>query len=346
MSKVLKNSDLSERPAIRTLLAVSLCASIAAFGCTTDRTVGNGDPVVTPGVRTSPTGGASTGTETESTPPPMMSSYSGAQALPAVRPRTARMSREEAALLLTELQPRVRVLGPVAPGNGGRGYSVDPQLIANAQRVGQRSTINSTIYSAPGEAVISGAGEASGGGDAATTFLDTVGVDATGVAGGVTSAGTVAGTSAVAGSTVTNGATAIDAGTTVTSAAGTTIAPTTAATATPTGSAIGVPSALASVRTLSPTAAAVVNPPASISGSPALATVSSSRTAGTVARRNTVTAGTAQTATATQSATTSVGVANPVRVVTTNGRVTVTNATATTGTTAGVTAGTATGRQQ
>ncbi|HEU4888708.1 MAG TPA: hypothetical protein VFV49_12550, partial [Thermoanaerobaculia bacterium] len=91
MSKVLKNSDLSERPAIRTLLVVSLCASIAAFGCTTDRTVGNGDPVTTPGVRTSPTGGATTGTETESVPPPMMSSYSGSQALPAVRAR-ARVS--------------------------------------------------------------------------------------------------------------------------------------------------------------------------------------------------------------------------------------------------------------
>ena len=331
MSKVLKNSDLTERPAIRTLLAFSLCASIAAFGCTTDRTLGNGDPVVTPGLRTSPTGGAATGTETEATPPPMMSSYSGAQALPTVRPRVARVSREEAALILAELQPRVRVLGPVAPGNGSHGYASDPQQIANAQRVGQRSTINSTIYSSPAEAIISGAGEGIGGGaDASATFLDTVGVDATGGVAGTA----VAGTSAVAGSTVTNGATALNAGTTVTDAGGAVIAPTTAATATPTGTAIATPSALASVRTLSPTASAVVNPPASISSSPALATVSSSRTAGTAARNTTVTAATAnaQTATttaATQSAT--VGVASPVRVVTTNGRVTVTNATATTG---------------
>lgn len=319
MSKVLKNKDLTERPAIRTLLAFSLTASIAAFGCTTDRTVGNGDPVVTPGLRTSPTGGASTGTETESVPPPMMSSYSGASALPAVRPRVARVSREEAALILTELQPRVKVLGPVAPGNGGRGYSADPYAISNAQRTGQRSTINSSIYSAPGEGIISGAGEAIGGGDASATFLDTVGVDANGVATGVAGATSVAGAATVAGSTVTNGATAVSAGTTVTNAGGTVIAPTTAATATPTGSAISAPSAFASVRTLSPTASAVVNPPASISSSPALASVSSSRTA---APRTTVTAGTAsaQTATVTKqaSATASATVANPVRVMTTD----------------------------
>jgi hypothetical protein len=334
MSKVLKNNDLTERQAIRTLLAFSLTASIAAFGCTTDRTAGNGDPVVTPGLRTSPTGGVSTGTETESVPPPMMSSYSGASALPAVRPRVARVSREEAALILAELQPRVKVLGPVAPGNGGRGYSVDPYAVANAQRTGQRSTINSSIYSAPGEGIISGAGEAVGGGDASATFLDTAGVDATGVATGVTGTTSVAGAATVAGSTVTNGATAVNAGTTVTNAGGAVIASTTAATATPTGTAIVAPSAFASVRTLSPTASAVVNPPASISSSPALASVSSSRTAGTAVRSTTVTTGTANAQTATAatqaSATMSATVANPVRVVTTNGRVTVTNSAATT----------------
>lgn len=271
MSKALKQNDLSERPAIRTLLAVSLCASIAAFGCTTDRTLGNGDPVVTPGLRTSPTGGATTGTESESLPPPMMSSYTGAQALPAVRPR---ISREEAALVLTEMQPRVKLLGPVAPGQSGRAYPSD--LVAlSLQQVNAVPTVNSSAYSpVPTPGIISGAGE------------------------GV--AGTASGSTAV------------------TNADAAAIA---AATATPTGIAILTPSALASVRTLSPTAAAVVNPPASISSSPALATASSSQTAG-----STITAGTVNTqAPVTQSV--SGSTLNPVRVVTTNGRVTVTNAT-------------------
>ncbi|MFL6247018.1 MAG: hypothetical protein ACJ74H_13390 [Thermoanaerobaculia bacterium] len=301
MSKSLKDSNLSERRVIPTLLAVSLCASIAAFGCTTDRNVGNGDPVVTPGLRTSPTGGATTGTETESVPPPMMSSYSGAQALPAVQPRVARISREEAALLLTEMQPRVKVLGPVAPGPSpsanGRVYASD-QIALRLQSVEARSTINSSIYSpAPDAGIISGAGEPVGG-------VTVIGGDVLGA--GVTPTSNVAGTATTA---------------------------TAAATATPTGTAIATPSALGSVRTLSPTAAAVVNPPASISGSPALATVSSARTGGTVVRGNTITAGTVNTqapTTQSVSGTTSIGV-NPVRVMTTNGRVTVTNVTSTSG---------------
>jgi hypothetical protein len=313
MSKVLKKSDLAEQPAIRTLLAVSLCASIAAFGCTTDRTLGDGDPVVTPGLRTSPTGGTSAGSENESVPPPMMSSYSGTQPLPAVRPR---ISREEAALLVTEMQPRVRVLGTVAPGDSGRPYVSDQPGLGLAPTIPARSTVNSSIYSGPNAVVSSGAGGAVGGTDASALFVDTATVDAGNVATGVTSS------ASVAGSSVTNGGTV-----NVTNPGGAVIAPTTAATGAPTANSFVAPPAFASVRTLSPTAAAVVNPPASVSGSPAVASVSSARTAGTVARSSTVTAGTTQAATTQQSVsgTTSAAVANPVRVVTTNGRVTVTN---------------------
>ena len=48
MNKSLNHSNLHERSATRTLLVVSLCGALAAFGCTTDRNLGNGDPVVTP----------------------------------------------------------------------------------------------------------------------------------------------------------------------------------------------------------------------------------------------------------------------------------------------------------
>jgi hypothetical protein len=333
MSKTLKNQNLSERPATRTFLALSLAASMAAFGCTTDRNVGNGDPVVTPGLRTSPTGGNSAGSESGSVPPPMMSSYSGVQPLPAVRPRIARMSAAEAAALLAEQrQPRVRVLGPASPDSGGRPYVSDAVAYGQpyaGQQTEPRSTVNSSIYSAPTAVITSGAGEAIGSTDAAAaTVVATNGAALT----GTTAASTVAGSSV--GTTVATTTTS-SLGTNVTNAGGAVIAPTSAA-ATPTASAIAAPAAFASVRTLSPTAAAVVNPPASISSSPALATVSSARTAGTTRSTaattgSTATTGTTTTATSaspTQSGTATANVANPVRVVNSNGRMTITNVTA------------------
>ena len=302
MSKMLKKSNLDERPATRMLVAISLCATMVAVGCTTDRTLGNGDPVVTPGLRTSPTGGTSYGTESESVPPPMMSSYSGASALPAVRPR---VSREEAALLLAEMQPRVRVLGVVAPGSSGRPYvsgGTPPSMM-----IPGRSTVNSSIYSGPNSVVTSGAGEAIGGtADAGAVFVDTATVDAA----NVVTTGVGLGATVVA-PTVTNGATV------VTNPSAAVVAPSTAVSETATANSLVAPPAFASVRTLSPTAAAVVNPPASVSGSPAIASVSSQRTAGTTQAATTQSVATPSTASA--------SVANPVRVVTTNGRVTVTN---------------------
>lgn len=103
MSKMLKKHKLTERPAIRTLFAISLCATMAAFGCTTDRSVANGDPVVTPGLRSA------------TLPPPMMSSSS--------------VSASDAASIMAQHQ-RVRVLGVASPGNPGRPYVSDPTSIA------------------------------------------------------------------------------------------------------------------------------------------------------------------------------------------------------------------------
>ena len=99
MSKSLKKGYLSERAGRRTFLAISLCASMVAVGCTTNRNVGNGGPVVTPGVRTVPTGGTATGSESQPVPPPMMSSSAAA-----------------ATMAPLQSQPRVTYLGPAAPG--------------------------------------------------------------------------------------------------------------------------------------------------------------------------------------------------------------------------------------
>jgi hypothetical protein len=361
MSKTLKSSNLSERPASRTLLAVCLCATMAAFGCTTDRNV-SGDPVVTPGVRTSPTGGMSGGSETGNMPPPMMSSYSG-EALPAVQPRrVAGVSAAEAAAILAEQQPRVRYLGPGYAGAPNRPYVSDGQtnlFTYPAQQVNPRTTVNSSITSGPTAVVTSGAGEGIGGGvDAATAeFLAASGAvldNGTGVTGAstlggstITGTGTALGTNVtIAGSTATVTPSATMAQPATVSPSATTISPTVAATVVPSGFAatrslsptaaavVNPPASISSLtqsstiagETLSPTAASVANAPASISALPATATrtaTTSRRT--TAAATNTATTGTATTATA-PIASTNVGVSNPVRVMTdANGRVVVTN---------------------
>lgn len=231
MSKSLNSSNLPERSAMRALLAISLCASMAAFGCTTNRNLGNGDPVVTPGTRSVPTSGTSAGSESEPVPPPMMSS----SVTSSMTSSMSRMSADEAAAIMARQQPRVRILGPVSPGNGGHPYASD-QILPRQQREA-RYTINSTINSQPTEAITSGAGEAVASSDAAESFL-------------------------------------ANTGTNVTNAAAPVIAPSGTA-ITPTSNAVSTPGSFASVRTLSPAAASVVNPPASISGSPAVATTSS-----------------------------------------------------------------------
>ena len=297
MSKSLIKSNLSERSPRRALLAVSLCASMAAFGCTTDRTLSNGDPVVTPGSRTAPTGGTSAGTESEAIPPPMMSSFSNGSV--PVRTFDERLSANAAAAIMAEQQPRVRVLGISSPDNGGRPYASDRMMVAQQGEV--RSSVNSTIYSGPTEVITSGAGEPLPNVDASGTIVDTSGVVVG--TGGSTAASTVIGSSGT---------------TDLTNAAAPVITPSGTA-ITPTSNAVSTPAAFASVRTLSPTAASVVNPPASISGSPAVATRSASRT-------NTTNATVAPSSTST---TTNVGVTNPVRVQNANGRITITNSGAT-----------------
>jgi hypothetical protein len=323
MSKVLRTDNLSERPSKRALVAITLCATMATFGCTTDRNLGNGNPVVSPGVRTSPTGGSSAGSETEATPPPMMSSYSGTEALPTVQRRVKKLSASEAAAIMAQhqQQPRVKVLGPAYPGLAGRPYFSDGLAAQySLPQVYGPATVNSSLTSAPTPGTISGAGE---GFAAGATVADTGAFAA-----GVTDAAVVAGTNANGTLAVTN------------ATAGATLASPSSAAVTPTGAAIGLPAGAFAATTLSPTAAAVVNPPASISGSPALATASATRLG--AGRLQTVTPATPTTSTATTiaattragvrantaSATTGVtatGTVNPVRVVNTNGRVTVTN---------------------
>jgi len=123
MSKVLNKKNLTERRSTPALVAVSLAISMAAFGCTTDRHLGNGDPVTTPGIRTSPTGDAATGSETAPTTPPMTSSSRFDS--PVRTGRIHRVSADEAAAIMAANQSSVRVLGPASPGTAGQRYVSD-----------------------------------------------------------------------------------------------------------------------------------------------------------------------------------------------------------------------------
>jgi hypothetical protein len=152
MTKNLKNSKLRQRS---TLLVVALSTTLALGACTTDRHLGDGDPVTTPGVRTTPTTGVG-GSESAPSNPPMMSS-TGIAVRSAPRP----MSAAEAAALLVDNLPPVRVLGPSSPDAATRGYVSEGlqtgQFVNPAIRTNPQLSVNSSISSQPVEAVTSGA---------------------------------------------------------------------------------------------------------------------------------------------------------------------------------------------
>lgn len=163
MGKPKLNNDLQKQRVARPLLAVSLAASLAAFGCTTNQNLGNGTPTRSgPDVRTAPTSGVTSGGETTS-PPPMTSSYTRAEVLPSVTQRTIRRRSpdEAAAIMAGGVQPaRGRYLGVVSPGTPGRGYQSDSvqTFVPPALQTNPQLTINATISSNPLPAVSSGAG--------------------------------------------------------------------------------------------------------------------------------------------------------------------------------------------
>lgn len=141
-------------------LAITLAASLAALGCTTNQNLGNGTPTRSgPEVRTAPTSGVTSGGETYTPPvnPPMTSSYNRSQVLPTMKPRLIRRSPDEAAAILAGNQPlHGRYLGVVSPGaatrvgyqsDGNRNY-VNPALQTNPQL-----TVNSSISSQPNEVI-------------------------------------------------------------------------------------------------------------------------------------------------------------------------------------------------
>lgn len=144
MGKIHENNHLGPRLASRSLLGMSLAASLAALGCTTNLNPGSGAPTrVGPELHSAPTSGITSGSE-RATPPPMTSSYTRAEAAPVTRPRPMRRSAAEAAAIMAGRQVRGRYLGVVNPGPPTRPYVsgvaayanpgafVDPQVIVSS----------------------------------------------------------------------------------------------------------------------------------------------------------------------------------------------------------------------
>lgn len=341
MRNSLKNDNLSERPAARAILALALAASLAAFGCTTNRTPGNGEPLSgAPGAGPgAPTSGVSGGTSsgTGNVNPPMTSSSMHNDALPTVNARSRRLplSADEAAAIMAannNFRRGVRILGPVNPGSAGRSYASDGVVTGQFQNPAMNLnpivTVNSSVNSIAHVPAV-----AAGGGDAGV-IADTATL--TGAIAGNALVGPAAGTVGDGGGVIFSPATAI---TTPTAAA---LPVTTGAFAAGPGSVSGtIPGttlATTSSGTLTPTVAAGGLPSPTVASSAITASTGTVRAAGTAAanatnlNNATTNATTASNATVAsrstaRGATASANVANPVRVTQdANGRVTVTNA--------------------
>src|SRR4028118_1744464 len=160
MSKAQENKNLQRRRTSSSLLAVSLAASMAAFGCTTNRNLGNGTPAESgPGVRTAPTSGVTSGSEGETpvVPPPMTSASSSSSTSASSTSSSLNTNRstrikqsagsraDAAAAIMAQHQGvRGRYLGTVNPGTATRGYVSDRltgQLIPPAMLVNPQQTI-------------------------------------------------------------------------------------------------------------------------------------------------------------------------------------------------------------
>ena len=165
------------------LVAASLAATLAAYGCSSNQYAGSGQPTpVTPTINSvnhGMTSGSSYGTEGT---PPMSSSYAN--------PSARVVNVDALAILAAEQGFRGRVLGPVNPDGALNGVTVaSGQFVSPAQQVYPQSTVNSSINSQPTPVI-------TGGDIAVTTASSGTTVGATAAALGTTPAATTAATAA------------------------------------------------------------------------------------------------------------------------------------------------------
>ncbi len=214
MRKTLNQTDWIERNGLRMLAAVTLAGSLAAFGCSMDRTPAYGQPgmstpaagSVAPNATSTPGSANTMGSMPLGPTPHAMISSSPASGESA--------SLDALATLKADEGYRGKVLGPAAPGDNSvpsasmqqtTGQFISPSVYANPQ-----STVNSSISSAPTPAIVSGAGGDTGGVfvagatlPATTAAIATGGMTANAAINGVQNAG-VTGVSSTTATPITN----------------------------------------------------------------------------------------------------------------------------------------------
>jgi hypothetical protein len=294
---------------LRGFAAAAAIASLAAFGCSTNRTPGDGQPAMTAPATPSATPGTSSGTSN----PPMASAYSQGVSVDRANDSAAIMAAHQRERFLGTINPSGPQPNPPQPQ--ATGQFIPPSAYANPQ-----ATVNASISSAPTPVIT--------GGDTSDRAVFLGGVT-TGAATGTTAAATVGPTTtASAPALATSGVTA-----TPTTAAIATTPTLTNTTATPTTAAIAAtPGHFAA----GPTGATntILTPTLTSSATPSPTRATTTLGALRVTQGGTTTTA-ASTSSATASATTTrtLGTARvvaPIRVLTNaNGTVTVTNVTTT-----------------
>jgi hypothetical protein len=304
---------------LRGFAAAAAIASLAVFGCSTNRTPGDGQPAMTAPASPSSTPGTSSGTN-----PPMASA--AAEGISVDR------ANESAAILAAH--QRERFLGTINPSGPQPNYSLQapptgqvnpPSMYANPE-----VTVNASISSDPTPVITSGGA----GGDGAII----IGSSTTGTTTGTTAAATVGATTAATATPTTAAIattpTAVNTIATPTTAAimatptmtNTTATPTTAAATTPTvGQFATGPTTTTGTSTtiLTPTLTSAATPSPTRAANPPLATLRLTQAATTSSTT------TASTTTASSTAIRTTASA-PIRIITNaNGTVTVTNTTST-----------------
>ncbi|HEV7485459.1 MAG TPA: hypothetical protein VGQ65_07220 [Thermoanaerobaculia bacterium] len=292
---------------LRGFAAAAAIASLAAFGCSTNRTPGDGQPGMTAPATPASTPGTSSGTSN----PPMASAANESPATVAAQPRERFLGT------INPSGPQPVATTPQAP----TGQLIPPSAYANPQ-----ITVNASISSAPTPVVTGGSptdeaaflAEVGGGATTGTTAAATV---------GATSAAPTISTTSVAATPTTAAIT------TTPTMTNTTLTPTTAAIAATPGQFAAGPTTTsaatgASTTILTPTLTSSANPSPTRAANPPLASLRVTPVATPATASSTsATASTPTTSTPTTRTAATARVVAPIRVITNaNGTVTVTNA--------------------
>src|SRR3954467_12755160 len=124
---------------LRAFAAAAAIASLAAFGCTTNRTPGDGQPAMTAPATPSTTPGTSSGTN-----PPMASAYVDSGSIDRANESAAVMAAHQRERFLGTINPTGPQPNPAQPMTAPTGQFVPPSAYANPQ-----ATVNASISSDP-----------------------------------------------------------------------------------------------------------------------------------------------------------------------------------------------------